>query len=253
MLLAHLIALAQRASRGSLACEPTRPACRRSPPDLLDAFVAAAITQAVSTTAATAEQLETAAEVLRHAHESLFQAWNRLVAARCQEPLADGEDRTPPPSLQNVRFLLPRLAVTEFTAVIVQARVDDEGLNDPTAFLAALRQVVTQWVNRTQDGRDAFREFGDTLNIDDLGNHTDRPSLQMLLKQVGIHRLEIDVCSQVPLRGWTFDTPIVPTTEIQPTVTCSICHQPTPAAQAHLHQGDWIGEECWEERLRPSQ
>jgi len=37
------------------------------------------------------------------------------------------------------------------------------------------------------------------------------------------------------------------------TVTCSACHQLTPAATAHLHQGEWIGDECWDEKLRSSE
>jgi hypothetical protein len=34
---------------------------------------------------------------------------------------------------------------------------------------------------------------------------------------------------------------------------CSVCHGWTPARTAHLHQDDWIGEECWDERLRSSE
>ncbi len=37
------------------------------------------------------------------------------------------------------------------------------------------------------------------------------------------------------------------------TVTCSLCHQPTSSETAHLHQDEWIGEECWDERLRASE
>lgn len=37
-------------------------------------------------------------------------------------------------------------------------------------------------------------------------------------------------------------------------VRCSICHEPRNAAKAHLHQGEYIGDECcWDERLRASE
>lgn len=38
------------------------------------------------------------------------------------------------------------------------------------------------------------------------------------------------------------------------TVTCKVCNMPTPSSAAHLHQGDWIGDDCcWDERLRSSE
>lgn len=37
-------------------------------------------------------------------------------------------------------------------------------------------------------------------------------------------------------------------------VTCSLCGRPCKAAAAHLHQGEWVGDECcWDERLRASE
>ncbi len=43
------------------------------------------------------------------------------------------------------------------------------------------------------------------------------------------------------------------TVEPETTVTCSLCHHPTSALIAHFHQGQWIGDECWDERLRASE
>ena len=37
------------------------------------------------------------------------------------------------------------------------------------------------------------------------------------------------------------------------TVLCSLCHQPTPASTAHLHPSAWIGDECWDDRLKASE
>lgn len=36
-------------------------------------------------------------------------------------------------------------------------------------------------------------------------------------------------------------------------VVCRVCGEPTDAATAHLHQGGWIGDECWDDRLKASE
>jgi hypothetical protein len=36
-------------------------------------------------------------------------------------------------------------------------------------------------------------------------------------------------------------------------ITCILCGQESPAGTAHRHQNQWIGEECWDERLRSSE
>jgi len=42
--------------------------------------------------------------------------------------------------------------------------------------------------------------------------------------------------------------------EVVLTVSCSICHSLVLASTAHLHQNEWIGDDCcWDERLRSSE
>jgi len=36
-------------------------------------------------------------------------------------------------------------------------------------------------------------------------------------------------------------------------VECSLCGKLCPASTAHLHQGKYIGEECWDDRLKASE
>jgi hypothetical protein len=37
-------------------------------------------------------------------------------------------------------------------------------------------------------------------------------------------------------------------------VTCCLCHAETPAATAHLHQGEWICDgDCWDSRLKATE
>lgn len=33
-------------------------------------------------------------------------------------------------------------------------------------------------------------------------------------------------------------------------VNCSICGHGTPIDDAHLHQNEWVGECCWDDRLK---
>lgn len=38
------------------------------------------------------------------------------------------------------------------------------------------------------------------------------------------------------------------------TVICALCHKPCKSEMAHLHQNDWIGDECcWDDRLHASE
>jgi len=36
-------------------------------------------------------------------------------------------------------------------------------------------------------------------------------------------------------------------------VTCKLCGKDTPAATAHLHQHEWVGECCWDDRLKTTE
>jgi len=38
--------------------------------------------------------------------------------------------------------------------------------------------------------------------------------------------------------------------EEEETTTCKFCRKETPVKTAHLHQGEYVGECCWDERLR---
>lgn len=50
------------------------------------------------------------------------------------------------------------------------------------------------------------------------------------------------------------DTLECPISQLSPTVKCKRCKELCNADQAHLHQGEWIGDECcWDERLRASE
>jgi hypothetical protein len=41
--------------------------------------------------------------------------------------------------------------------------------------------------------------------------------------------------------------------DVKQSIACSICGKDTDADTAHLHQGEYIGEECWDDRLHASE
>lgn len=41
--------------------------------------------------------------------------------------------------------------------------------------------------------------------------------------------------------------------EAKAQVNCKLCGADSPVATAHLHQGEWVGDCCWDERLRATE
>ncbi len=41
--------------------------------------------------------------------------------------------------------------------------------------------------------------------------------------------------------------------DYEPLIVCHICSSPIDASTAHRHQEGWVGECCWDERLRSSE
>lgn len=69
-------------------------------------------------------------------------------------------------------------------AVIVfehHAKLDTEA-----AVLAALKQGVTNWVKTTKEGKEAWEDSVEDLNIGDLDGHENNPELQASLAAEGI-------------------------------------------------------------------
>jgi hypothetical protein len=48
--------------------------------------------------------------------------------------------------------------------------------------------------------------------------------------------------------------PLAEVAVVEEQVVCSACRHLCASEKAHLHQGEWIGDECcWDERLRASE
>lgn len=76
---------------------------------------------------------------------------------------------------------------------------------------------------------DDYPEFGGFTDFDIVDSTMDEDRLRDVIEDA-IQMLEID------------------------RVDCSFCDRPVPAATAHLHQGEWVGDECcFDERLRASE
>ena len=69
-------------------------------------------------------------------------------------------------------------------------------------------------------------------------------------------REEVDNSESID--GWELvdDTEICPACAFPPLggkITCKFCGKKAPAKTAHIHQGLFVGECCWDERLRSTE
>lgn len=101
--------------------------------------------------------------------------------------------------------------------------------------------------------------MGDMSNEDALDYASKRVGSQHVEDVVG-GRAKCGICGYIDdadpedpvVKEWHGDS--FAEVEIKATVGCKFCHKQVPAETAHLHQGEWVGDECcWDERLRSTE
>ena len=93
-------------------------------------------------------------------------------------------------------------------AILTCNRTND--IPDASAFRDALKKAVSDWVDRTTDGREAYSENGNDFNLGDLADWDDDPSLLKFMELHGITGFGIQVfCDIEPARGWGYDDNLV--------------------------------------------
>lgn len=70
-----------------------------------------------------------------------------------------------------------------------------DGDIEPCDLLEHLKDAVTEWVRTTPEGMKSWEECSHDLNIADLANVLDDPTLMKLLTDQGILKLQIEVFS----------------------------------------------------------
>ena len=85
-----------------------------------------------------------------------------------------------------------------------------KAIPDASALRAALGKAVSDWVDRTTDGRESYAENGNDFNLGDLTEWDDDPTLLAFLKLHGITGFAIQVyCDTEPTTAWDYDDNLV--------------------------------------------
>lgn len=73
-----------------------------------------------------------------------------------------------------------------------------------------LTAAITQWINETKAGKDAWRDSCEDFNVGDLPEYLGDADLQARLNASGVHELEIATLAENDQQeGWVYDTLLV--------------------------------------------
>lgn len=76
--------------------------------------------------------------------------------------------------------------------------------------LQPLTAAITQWINETKAGKDAWRDSCEDFNVGDLATCLEDAELKARLKARGVHELEIRLIMDGDQQeGWIYDTVLV--------------------------------------------
>ena len=111
--------------------------------------------------------------------------------------------------MEKIETVVFRISNDENTVAILTCNRTSE-IADAAAFRDALRKAVSDWVDRTTDGREAYAGNGNEFNLGDLAQWDDDPTLLEFMKLHGITGFGIQVfCDTEPARGWDYDDNLV--------------------------------------------
>lgn len=114
------------------------------------------------------------------------------------------EEAKKPQELRDFHFVVKREG--ESTFCIVRARTHPRIKN--TGYLHnAIQIAVSDWINNTDEGKDAYEESCQDMNVGDLSRYLDDDYLQAALKERGVEYLKLVVQPGSPGDiHWTFDS-----------------------------------------------
>lgn len=111
--------------------------------------------------------------------------------------------------MEKIETVVIRQSNEENTVAVLTCNRTD-CIADAAAFRDALQKAVSDWVDRTTDGREAYTENGDDFNIGDLAQWDNDPTLLEFMKLHGITGFGIQVfCDTEPAPGWEYDDNLV--------------------------------------------
>ena len=111
--------------------------------------------------------------------------------------------------MEKIETVVFRQSDDENTVAILTCNQTSD-IADAGAFRDALRKAVSDWVDRTTDGREAYAENGNDFNLGDLAQWDDDPTLLEFMRLHGIGGFAIQVfCDTEPAPGWDYDDSLV--------------------------------------------
>ena len=111
--------------------------------------------------------------------------------------------------MEKVETVVIRQSNEENTVAILTCN-RTKGIPDASAFRDALGNAVSDWVDRTTDGRESYAENSNDFNLGDLAQWDDDPTLRKFMKLNGITGFAMQVyCDTEPAPGWDYDDNLV--------------------------------------------
>ena len=101
-------------------------------------------------------------------------------------------------AMEKIETVVFRRSTDENTVAILTCNRTSD-IADAAALREALKKAVSDWVDRTSDGRDAYAENGNDFNVGDLAQWDDDPTLLKFMALHGITGFTIQVfCDTEP-------------------------------------------------------
>ncbi len=94
------------------------------------------------------------------------------------------------------------------TSAMITATVDDPTDIEEESFKTKLRNALSDWVQTTTAGQEAWNQSSEDFNFGDLSMVTNDTELVFRLAAVGIHELRVVVVGHQP-HSWNFDEVLI--------------------------------------------
>lgn len=110
---------------------------------------------------------------------------------------------------REVLFLATRIeAESRITSAMITAWVGNPVDASELSFKTKLRNTLSDWVQTTTAGQQAWEESCEDFNFGDLAGVIDDPELVSRLAKAGIHKLRVEIIGHAR-NSWNFDEVLI--------------------------------------------
>lgn len=114
-----------------------------------------------------------------------------------------------PSQRTEVSFFATRIeAESRITSAMITALVNNPADASELLFKTKLRNTLSDWVQTTIAGRQAWEQSGEDFNFGDLAGVSAEPELVSRLATAGIHELRVDIIGYAR-HSWNFDEVLI--------------------------------------------